>query len=111
MPGELVIETQWLPGDTLYFYDTITKWQVCPPHRVVYYRIIDTLRITNIDSAAVTAAGHRERALRAKIKEADAREAKLIERLNKAREMAVYSLLANVLLLLLAGIIIGKRWK
>ena len=111
LPGELSIETQWMPGDTLYFYDTITKWQVCPPNRVVYYRIIDTLRIKAVDSSAIIAATFREKALRVKISEFDSQQVKLIDRLNKARKMAVYSLSANVALILLIGFVIGKRWN
>jgi len=109
-PGELTIETTYLPGDTFYFYDTLTDLRidtirkVCPPSQVSTYWRVDTFTNTKVDSAALAS-------LRGKyntsVKDATEWKAKA----KKRGKMQWAFIGISALLVLLVGFILGKKLK
>jgi hypothetical protein len=109
-PGELIIETEYLPGDTLYFFDTVSQWRidtikkVCPPSQVSTIWRVDTLAVTVVDSALVATLRGK---YNASVKDATEWEAKA-----KRRGKMQWAFIGlSALLFVLVGFILGKKLK
>jgi len=106
--GELVIETTYLPGDTFYFYDTLTNLhidtirKVCPPSQVSTIWRVDTLAVTVVDSAALAA-------MRSKYNISVANLAEWQAKAKKRGKMQWAFIGLSALLLVLVGFILGKK--
>lgn len=108
--GELIVETTFLPSDTLVFFDTVNHWRidtirkVCKPSTVTTIYRTDTFTLSKEDSAAISA-------LRGKYNAAvnDAAKWKVKA---KARGKLSWAMIGVItLLLVLLGFIIGKKLK
>jgi len=107
-PGELTIETTYLPGDTFYFYDTLTNLRidtikkVCPPSQVSTIWRVDTFMQTVVDSAALAA-------MRSKCNISVANLAEWQAKAKKRGKMQWVFIGISALLVLLVGFILGKK--
>jgi hypothetical protein len=108
--GDLIIETNFLPGDTLVFFDTINQWRIdtirkaCPPSKVSTIWRVDTFMLTKLDSAKLAA-------LREKY-EASIKDSAKWKSKAKARGKWQWGLGGlSVLLFVLIGFILGKKIK
>ena len=106
--GELMIETTYLPGDTIYNYDTV---YVTGPTKVITRHKVDTLVRTVVDSAAVSAAKGTIQALEQELRKASNELAKVTDKAKDRGKTSLYSILGNGLLLLLIGFILAKKRK
>ena len=112
--GELVIETTFLPGDTIYNYDTVTQTEfvhVTPPVKVITKTRIDSVVVSKIDSAKVAAANRKISLLEKQIKDTEAELYKAEDKAKDRGKTSLYSIVGNGLLLLLLGFILAKKRK
>jgi hypothetical protein len=106
-------DTLLVSGDTLVFVDTVvvpggvridTIVKRCPPSQVITKTVIKEKQIIRIDSAAV-AAVHKD------LEFTKSELLKYVDKTKRRGKNLLYSILGNILLILIIGWLIGKKVK
>mgnify|MGYP007125648050 CR=1 FL=1 len=112
--GEIIVETTFLPGDTLYNYDTVTQVEyvtVTAPTKVITRHKVDSVILTKVDSAKVAALQRSVDLLKVQVQQTEADLFKAEDKAKDRGKASLYSILGNGLLLLVLGFILAKKRK
>lgn len=112
--GEVIVETTFLPGDTIYNYDTLTQVEyvtVTAPTKVITRHKVDSVILTKVDSAKVAALQRSIDLLKVQVQQTESDLFKAEDKAKDRGKTSLYSIVGNGLLLLLLGFILAKKKK